>query len=447
MKRSRVHLRGVGAAVLTLALLFTGCGDVTEPRVPSGSGAPTPTFSHIAYGNGFFDYPSGALLHDHGWTRIQRWGVPPILGDWRVKDSVSGSLGGRAVQLENPPVNVSDVRAIRWDTLSATLGPPLDILAHLWIPPTTKHAKVGVAWFMQEPDAPGQLSFALVRNVLDNDDGFYLVRYYNNNTSSGVWFGTTKDGLKNSWVWLRVQHTMSGDNGTIRFRAWKGTRANEPSQWAWELTSTWFGPSGGGAGPASSGRAGLIAEGHPKMAGVPLYWDMFAVSNDIVPCDGTVTTIISEYQTFRVNLQPTCGEFATEDNDPTDHFYWSELNGGFTNGNPHEPWGMVRQALTTGLEATRTNWNLGGIQLTSGYRCPHGNTAVGSTAPRTSYHMHGRAADMCRADRWNPATNRCEWTEAEFLALKAAADSTVPRPRESTPWDRYPVDRHYHAAW
>lgn len=126
LKRSPVYLRGVCGAVATLALLLTGCGDVTEPRVPSGSGAPTPTFSHIAYGNGFFDYPSGALLHDQGWTRIQRWwpwDVPPILGDWRIRDSVSGSLGGRAVQLENPPVDVYEVRAIRWDDLSATLGP------------------------------------------------------------------------------------------------------------------------------------------------------------------------------------------------------------------------------------------------------------------------------------------------------------------------------------
>lgn len=437
MKRSPVYLRGVRAAVLTLGLLLAACGDVTEPSVR----APTPTFSHSAYGNDFFQYPWGVLLHDHGWTRIQRWWpweVPPILGVWRIRDTVSGALAGRAVQLESPPVDVWDVRAIRWDTLSASLGPPLDILAHFWIPPLTKRPKVGVAWFMQDPDETGQLrSFALVRNMLDADDGFNVVRYYNNNTSTGIWMGTKKDGLKNSWVWLRVQHTMSGDSGTIRFRAWKGTRANEPSQWAWELTSSWFGPSGGLAGPLSSGRAGLLASGDPKMAGTPLYWDMLAVSNDIAPCEGTVTTIISEYQTFAVRLQPTCGDFAAAGG--STHFLWDELNDGFTDGNPHPPWGMIRQTLLNGLEATRTNYNRGGILLTSGYRCPHGNRDVGGVPQ--SYHMHGVAADMYSADHGGR-----NWTEEEFNLLKAAAEATVPSPRESFPWAQY-TDHHYHAAW
>lgn len=128
------------------------------------------------------------------------------------------------------------------------------------------------------------------------------------------------------------------------------------------MTSTWFGPNGGEPGPAISGKAGLLAEGHPNMAGVPLYWDMFAVSGDTVPCDGTVTTIISEYQQYHVNLQPMCGDFATDGG--TTNFSWERLNGGFTDGNPHRPWGMIRQGLLNGLEATRTIYNRGGILLT-----------------------------------------------------------------------------------
>jgi len=57
----------------------------------------------------------------------------------------------------------------------------------------------------------------------------------------------------------------------------------------------------------------------------------------------------------------------------TTNFSWDALNGNFSNGNPHRPWGIVREGLTTGLEATLTNYNCGGILLTSGYRCPHGN--------------------------------------------------------------------------
>jgi Peptidase M15 len=95
---------------------------------------------------------------------------------------------------------------------------------------------------------------------------------------------------------------------------------------------------------------------------------------------------------------------------------------------------MIRAALTTGLETTRTNYNRGGIRLTSGYRCPHGNANVGGVV--NSLHVHGRAADMYSADH--------TWTETEFNLLKAAADATGPI--ESFTWTEYD-DHHYHAAW
>lgn len=113
---------------------------------------------------------------------------------------------------------------------------------------------------------------------------------------------------------------------------------------------------------------------------------------------------------------------------------WSELNGGFSTGNPHNPWGIVRLALTTGLEATRTNYNRGGIRLSSGYRCPHGNAQVGGT--QQSLHVHGRAADRYSADH--------PWTEEEFRPLREAASLTGPV--ELLSWSTYP-DHHLHAAW
>jgi len=95
---------------------------------------------------------------------------------------------------------------------------------------------------------------------------------------------------------------------------------------------------------------------------------------------------------------------------------------------------MVTSGLTNGLEATRTNYNRGGILLTSGYRCPDGNAAAGGVA--TSLHMHGRAADMYSAAH--------SWTAEEFRLLRDAANLTGPT--ESFTWDTYD-DHHYHAAW
>lgn len=151
-------------------------------------------------------------------------------------------------------------------------------------------------------------------------------------------------------------------------------------------------------------------------------------------CGDERDDIIREYVFYSVSLSPSCSDFASSGG--STHFSWTELNGGFSNGNPHSPFGMVKAALLDGLESTRTNYNGGGITLTSGYRCPHGNFGVGGVAQ--SFHMHGRAGDMYSASH--------SWTEQEFNLLKAAADSTSPPPIESFFWHTY-TDRHYHAAW
>jgi hypothetical protein len=142
--------------------------------------------------------------------------------------------------------------------------------------------------------------------------------------------------------------------------------------------------------------------------------------------------MIEEYRAGNVNLSPACNDFASSGG--STHFSWDELNGGFSNGNPHSPFGIVTSTLTSKLEDTRTNYNRGGITLSSGYRCPHGNANVGGVMQ--SLHMHGKAADMFSASY--------AWTEAEFNLLKDAADDTSPT--ESFSWDTY-TDHHYHAAW
>jgi peptidase M15-like protein len=142
---------------------------------------------------------------------------------------------------------------------------------------------------------------------------------------------------------------------------------------------------------------------------------------------------------LRTGYLPNCGPWdgGWAQDGGTPHFSWSELNGDFSTGNPNYPWGIVRSALKNGLEATRTNYNRGGIRLSSGYRTPRGNQNSGGVF--NSYHVHGRAADMYSAD--NP------WTEEEFNLLKNASLATNPKPVESLSWNTYPTNHHYHAAW
>jgi hypothetical protein len=97
---------------------------------------------------------------------------------------------------------------------------------------------------------------------------------------------------------------------------------------------------------------------------------------------------------------------------------------------------VVKSGLKTNLETTRSNYNRGGIRISSGYRCPHGNASIPGAAYQ-SIHMQGTAADLYAASQ--------AWTETEFNLLKAAADLTGPV--ESFDWDEYPDDRHYHVAW
>jgi len=151
-------------------------------------------------------------------------------------------------------------------------------------------------------------------------------------------------------------------------------------------------------------------------------------------CGDERDDIIEEYVRdilIPASATPECADFRS--NGGTVHFTWSELNDGWSGGSGHPPWGMVRGSLTSGLEATRSAYNRGGIKLTSGYRCPHGNDDIGGA--KNSPHVHGAAADMYSADH--------PWTEEEFDLLRVAAESTG---ASTLPWERY-TDRHLHAEW
>jgi len=127
-------------------------------------------------------------------------------------------------------------------------------------------------------------------------------------------------------------------------------------------------------------------------------------------CDPAADAIVEEYRTFRVKgAAPSCKEFIRWGG--SEHFTWEELNGGFSNGNPHAPWGLIRVTTVNGLERIREIYARGGIKVSSGYRCPHGNEAI--QGHPNSGHMFGTDLDLF-------ATGR-PWTETEFALLRLAA--------------------------
>jgi hypothetical protein len=158
-----------------------------------------------------------------------------------------------------------------------------------------------------------------------------------------------------------------------------------------------------------------------------------------VQCEGEAQTMAAEYEdtVYHNTLRPNCLEFRNSGGSA--HFSWSELNGGWAQGNPHTSWGMIKTSLTDGLEATRTNYNRGPILMSSGYRCPAGNRAV--TGVNNSFHTHGRAGDMYSA--LHGGTN---WDEEECATLRTAAGQTNPAPVELLDCDEY-NDKHLHGAW
>ena len=149
-------------------------------------------------------------------------------------------------------------------------------------------------------------------------------------------------------------------------------------------------------------------------------------------CGDERDNIREEYRAGQVAWTPACSDFSNSGG--SQHFSWSELNGGFSTGNPHNPWGIIKSSLTTGLESARSNYNRGGVLLTSGYRCPHGNANSGGVS--NSRHMFGDAADMYSNDH--------TWTEQEFGLLRAAV--TDAGASWTSSWNTY-TDHHLHGEW
>jgi hypothetical protein len=136
-------------------------------------------------------------------------------------------------------------------------------------------------------------------------------------------------------------------------------------------------------------------------------------------CGTRQDRIVYEYGLKNVNERPSsCQEFTQSG--ASANFSWPELNGRGPASNapfgnlhfPHGEWGLVRESLRQGLEATRVNFGGRPISLTSGYRDPCGNANVDGVSQ--SLHMQGRAADMFPAGyRGDPAKLDTLWLAAE----------------------------------
>lgn len=195
-------------------------------------------------------------------------------------------------------------------------------------------------------------------------------------------------------------------------------------------------------------------------------------------CDETQWEIYREYNNegvhgthgMRPQESPSSCEVIEHHPDryrPTPHFTWSELNDGFSEGNPHSGngggWGWIQAGLTQSLERLRADWGQQAmssdsiygkaIPLSSGYRCPHGNASIPG-ASSTSWHMSGRAADVSvksMAGVWNNWSGMSDEEKARVQEIWEMLDHLTREGSLNANMDPQPFtayrDRHFHAAW
>lgn len=158
--------------------------------------------------------------------------------------------------------------------------------------------------------------------------------------------------------------------------------------------------------------------------------DQAGYGGSLPRCGDERDVIIQEYATYNAGIIPFCHAFTSAGG--TQNFSWSELNQ--ATDNTHQPWAILHDILWAGLENTRSNYNRGGIRITSGYRCPHINVGIPGSAQR-SRHMYGDAADMKSGDHpWN----QDEWNRLADAAVLAGATFIKPYETDTS---------HVHADW
>jgi Peptidase M15 len=133
-------------------------------------------------------------------------------------------------------------------------------------------------------------------------------------------------------------------------------------------------------------------------------------------CGDIRDTIIGEYLSYDVDLQPQCNFFTSGVN--TEYFTYSQLN-----------YPSPRTAPAKYPDAIFTEAALGFVNnwysrvtfpINSGYRCPSQNAAAGGT--HNSNHMNGVAFDA-----GNSAKTQAQWNALKSAAVQAGADWTEPQ--------------------
>ena len=116
------------------------------------------------------------------------------------------------------------------------------------------------------------------------------------------------------------------------------------------------------------------------------------------------------------------------------YFNWNELNGHWSDGSEygkHNPYGVFDTNLLNNIDNIRKEYGKA-IKISSGYRCPQGNTDAGSEYPTTSKHMFGHAIDM--------VTNNNASIFNKLVEVKEQVASNLEHESMST----YPKDGHLH---
>ena len=161
-------------------------------------------------------------------------------------------------------------------------------------------------------------------------------------------------------------------------------------------------------------------------------------------CNDERDRMFDEYATYGVIDRPaSCTVFTTSGG--TAEFSWTQLNGGWADGNEHRPYGWIRGSLLNGLTQSSDNYwykFFGSINVRSGYRCPAANSRLANAAAQ-SYHIRGRAADMYGLSMFGGNTR---YSESAYNRLAESVLSTYPRPVEIFSYFQY-TDHHLHAAW
>lgn len=144
-----------------------------------------------------------------------------------------------------------------------------------------------------------------------------------------------------------------------------------------------------------------------------------------------IDQIRQEYVDMSKARTPARTEFSNGGASAQGHFTFAEMNSG------DFAFAIVAPALYAGLESMRTNLGNQAIGVTSGYRNPRHNAAIGGAAE--SQHIYGTAADMHIADyNGDGQTNQADWNIMSATATAAGATFIEPYAQDPT---------HLHADW